>query len=190
MPLRFWNDEDDVRYRETYFDAFPEVWTRGDFIRFNERCGCYIYGRSDATLNRHGVRIGSAEIYETVETVPGVRDSLIVCIELPGSGFYMPLFVQMHDGDELDAATKQTIIDKLRIERSLRHVPDDIIAVPSIPYTLTMKKMEVPVRRLLLGIPADKSFRADAMADPTAMEWYVEFARARAENMNAGDTEA
>ena len=186
MPLGLWNDEGDRRYRETYFEAFAGVWTHGDFIKINERGGCYIYGRSDATLNRHGVRIGSAEIYETVESVEGVRDSLIVCVELSDGGFYMPLFVQMHDGHDLDARTKEAVVSRLRAERSPRHVPDEIIPVPAIPYTLSMKKMEVPVRRLLLGKPAEQSFQADALADPKAMDWYLDFARSRAANKHLG----
>lgn len=177
MPLQFWDDPGSQRYRDTYFDTFPGVWRHGDFIRINARGGCYIYGRSDATLNRHGVRIGSAEIYRTVEKIEGVLDSLVVCLELPDGGFYMPLFVQLRAGVELDAALRREIEQRLRFDASPRHVPDSIDAVPAIPYTLTGKKMEVPVRRLLLGAQLAEVAKPDAMANPDAMDWYVEFAR-------------
>lgn len=179
MPMYFWNDPGDQRYRETYFDVFPGVWRHGDFIRINQRGGCYIYGRSDATLNRYGVRIGSAEIYRIVEKIEGIRDSLIVCIELPDGNFYMPLFVQLHEGVALDAALRREIEGRLRREASPRHVPDSIDAVPAIPYTLTGKKMEVPVRKLLRGAPLEQVAKPDAMADPQALDWYVGFARSR-----------
>ncbi len=177
MPLCFWDDPEDQRYRETYLDVFPGVWRHGDFIRINERGGCYIYGRSDATLNRHGVRIGSAEIYRTVEKIEGVLNSLVVCVELNDGGFYMPLFVQLREGVELTAELCKEIEQRLRTEASPRHVPDSIDAVPAIPYTLTGKKMEVPVRRLLLGAQVDEVAKPDAMVNPHALDWYVEFAR-------------
>lgn len=177
MPLYFWDDPEDQRYRETYLDVFPGVWRHGDFIRINDRGGCYIYGRSDATLNRHGVRIGSAEIYRTVEKIEGVVNSLVVCVELKDGGFYMPLFVQLREGVELSAELCREIEQRLRTEASPRHVPDSIDAVPAIPYTLTGKKMEVPVRRLLLGAQVDQVAKPDAMVNPQAMDWYVEFAR-------------
>lgn len=177
MPLYFWNDPDDQRYRETYFDVFPGVWRHGDFLRINARGGCYIHGRSDATLNRYGVRIGSAEIYRIVEKIDGVLDSLVICVELRDGGFYMPLFVRLREDVELTAGLRQQIEQRLRTEASPRHVPDSIDVVPAIPYTLTGKKMEVPVRRLLLGARLEEVAKPDAMADPQAMDWYVEFSR-------------
>ena len=179
MPLHFWNDPGDVRYRETYFDQFPGVWRHGDFIRINARGGAYIYGRSDATLNRYGVRIGSAEIYRAVDALDEVADSLVVCLELPGGGFYMPLFVKPAPGVALDDALRTRIAAKLRSDCSPRHVPDEMHAVTAIPYTLTGKKMEVPIRRILAGARPQKVASRDAMMDPTALDWYVAFAERR-----------
>jgi acetoacetyl-CoA synthetase len=176
MPLRFWNDPGDVRYRETYFEQFPGVWRHGDFIRINERGGAYIYGRSDSTLNRYGVRIGSAEIYRAVDGLDEVADSLVVCLELPGGGFYMPLFVKTVPGVVLDDGLRARIAAKLRTDCSPRHVPDEMHAVDAIPYTLTGKKMEVPIRRILAGAVPQKVASRDAMMDPTALDWYVAFA--------------
>ena len=179
MPLRFWNDPGDARYRETYFERFPGVWRHGDFIKINARGGCYIYGRSDSTLNRYGVRIGSAEIYRAVEALDDVADSLVVCLELPGGDFYMPLFVRAAPGATVDDALRARIVAKLRADCSPRHVPDEIIGVDAIPYTLTGKKMEVPVRRILAGMAPEKVASRDAMMQPEALDWYVRFAELR-----------
>jgi len=181
MPIFMWGDEDFSRYRESYFDVYPGLWRHGDFMLINERGGCYVHGRSDSTLNRFGVRIGSAEIYRTLEKVDGVLDSLIVCIEEPGGGYYMPLFVQLREGHALDEALTGEIRARLRGERSPRHVPDEVIAVPAIPYTLTGKKMEVPVRKLLMGWPAEKAYSPDAMQNRQSMDWFIDFARRRSE---------
>ena len=178
MPLRFMNDPGDARYRETYFEQFPGVWRHGDFIKINARGGCYIYGRSDSTLNRYGVRIGSAEIYRAVEQLDEIADSLVVCLELPGGGFYMPLFVRLADGAVFDDVLRARIAAKLRGDCSPRHVPDEIHEVAAIPYTLTGKKMEIPVRRILAGTPPEKAASRDAMMQPEALDWYVQFARA------------
>ncbi|GAC1572658.1 MAG: acetoacetate--CoA ligase [Candidatus Elarobacter sp.] len=180
MPLCFWNDPDDKRYRETYFEHFPGVWRHGDFIKINRRGGCYIYGRSDSTLNRYGVRIGSAELYRAVEQLDEIADSLVVCLELPDGGFYMPLFVRPAEGVAIDDAVRARIVAKLRTDCSPRHVPDEIHAVEAIPYTLTGKKMEVPVRRILAGMPAGKVASREAMMQPSALDWYVAFAESRA----------
>ena len=179
MPLRFMNDPGDARYRETYFEHFPGVWRHGDFIKINERGGCYIYGRSDSTLNRYGVRIGSAEIYRAVEQLDEIADSLIVCLELPGGAFFMPLFVRLADGVVLDDALRERIVAKLRTDCSPRHVPDEIHAVGAIPYTLTGKKMEIPVRRILGGTPPEKAASREAMMDPSALDWFIAFAASR-----------
>jgi acetoacetyl-CoA synthetase len=176
MPLRFWNDPDDRRYRETYFERFPGVWRHGDFLKINERGGCFIYGRSDSTLNRFGVRIGSAEIYRILERIPAVADSLVVCLERPAGEFFMPLFVKLTPSHVLDDALRAEIAGKLRNEGSPRHVPDTIVAVEAIPYTLTGKKMEIPVRRLLGGARASEVASRDAMMDPSALDIYVEYA--------------
>jgi acetoacetyl-CoA synthetase len=179
MPLRFWNDPGDVRYHETYFERFPGVWRHGDFIKINQRGGAYIYGRSDATLNRFGVRIGSAEIYRAIEQLPEIADSLVVCLEMPGGGFWMPLFVRLAPGVELDEGLRARIATTLRRDCSPRHVPDEIDAVEAIPYTLTGKKMEIPVRRILAGTPPEKAASPDAMMNPRALDWYVSFAGLR-----------
>ncbi|MCP5367335.1 MAG: acetoacetate--CoA ligase [Hyphomicrobiales bacterium] len=176
MPVFFWNDPGGTRYRESYFEDFPGRWRHGDFIRFNADGSCVIYGRSDSTLNRYGVRIGTAEIYRVLETIDGVRDSLIVNLDLPGGRFHMPLFVVMEEGRELDDTLRDTINGALRTRFSPRHQPDAIHAVPAIPHTLTGKKMEVPVRRILMGMDPGKAASRDAMADPGALDYFVDFA--------------
>jgi acetoacetyl-CoA synthetase len=180
MPLFFWNDPDDARYRDSYFSTYPGVWRHGDFIKINARGGAYVYGRSDSTLNRYGVRIGSAEIYRCVERLDEVADSLILCIETPGGGFYMPLFVKLAAGLELDEEMKKLIVQRLRTECSPRHVPDEIHAVPDIPYTLSAKKMEVPVRRIMQGMAPEKVAAPDSMRNPAAIDWFVAFRAANA----------
>lgn len=177
MPVRFWNDAGDARYRESYFNHFPEVWRHGDFIRINDRGGCYIYGRSDSTLNRHGVRIGSAEIYRVVEELDEVADSMVVCCEMPGGNFFMPLFVRLAPGLSLDKPLMERIRERLREHCSPRHVPDRMIQVQAIPYTLTGKKMEVPVRKILMGVPVESAASRDAMANPESLDWFAQFAR-------------
>jgi len=176
QPIYFWGDDNKERYRASYFDTFPGVWRHGDLIKFTDTGGCYIYGRSDSTLNRYGVRIGTAEIYRVLETVPEVADSLIICGEMADGGFYMPLFVKLAAGQELDAELVRQINTKLRQQASPRHVPDTIVAAPAIPYTLTGKKMEVPVRKLMMGMPPAKAASRDSMADPTVLDWYADFA--------------
>jgi acetoacetyl-CoA synthetase len=177
MPLYLWNDPGDERYRATYFDRYPGVWRHGDFAKINARGGCYVYGRSDATLNRYGVRIGSAEIYRALEELPGVADALIVCLELPNGDFYMPLFVKPAAGTDADDALKKRIVGQLRSRCSPRHVPDDIHGVPAIPYTLSAKKMEIPVRRILAGFAPGAVVDRESLADPSSLDWYVAFAR-------------
>ena len=164
MPVRLWNDDDGELYRQTYFADFPGVWRQGDFFRVNERGGCFVLGRSDATLNRYGIRIGTAEIYAALESVPEVADALIVNLDLPDGGFFMPLFVTLAE-------------DRLRSEYTARHVPDKIIAVPAIPATLTGKKMEVPVRKILMGARPDDAANRNAMANPQALDAFAEYAR-------------
>ena len=175
MPVGFWNDPDNRRYRESYFEDYPGIWRHGDFFRINARGGCFVLGRSDATLNRYGVRIGTAEIYRTLAALPEVEDSLIVNLDLPDGGFFMPLFVKLAPGASLEAAADR-IRDTLRGEYTARHVPDKIIAVPGIPMTLTGKKMEVPVRRVLLGMAPEKAANASAMANPRALDFFIEYA--------------
>jgi len=177
MPIRFWNDKDDTRYHESYFATFPGVWRHGDFIKINSRGGCYIYGRSDSTLNRFGVRIGTAEIYRAVEQEPEIGDSLVVCLELPGGTFFMPLFVTLKPGARLTDELRTRLAGRLRQDCSPRHVPDAVYTTPAIPYTLTGKKMEIPVRKILLGRPPEEAASRDAMANPQSIDWFADFAR-------------
>jgi acetoacetyl-CoA synthetase len=179
MPLYFWGDPHFARYTASYFDLWPGVWRHGDRVQFAASGGVQVLGRSDATLNRFGVRIGSAEIYRTMEGVDGVVDSLIVCIEDGKGGFWMPLFVQMAAGQALTEAKRREIVQRLRTDRSPRHVPDEIVAVPEIPMTLTGKKMEVPVRKLLMGQPVGKVASRDATRNPGALDWFAAFAAGR-----------
>lgn len=179
MPIFLWGDEGDTRYRESYLAAFPGVWTHGDWVVFDADGNVQVLGRSDATLNRFGVRIGTAEIYRTIEGIDGIVDSLIVCIEEPGGGYYMPLFVQLAPDRQLDAAMATEIRARLKTERSPRHVPDQLHAVDAIPYTLTGKKMEVPVRKLLLGFAPEKVASRGSMKNPAALDFFIAFAQRR-----------
>ncbi|MEZ4861631.1 MAG: acetoacetate--CoA ligase [Caldilineaceae bacterium] len=179
MPLYFWNDPAMTRYRESYFDMFPGVWRHGDWLKLNARNGGVIYGRSDSTINRQGIRMGTSEIYQAVATLPEILDSLIIDLELLGRDSYMPLFVTLRDGVTLDDELRQRIKRKIREDISPRHVPNEIIAVAEIPYTLSGKKMEVPVRRILLGHPLEKAANPGAMRNPHALDFFVEFARQR-----------
>lgn len=177
MPVKFWNDPDGKRYHDSYFDTFPGVWRHGDFMRITPEGGCVIHGRSDSTLNRYGIRIGTAEIYRAVEDFDEIEDSLIVNLDLPKGAFFMPLFVVPRPGVTLDDALKTKIAKRIRADFSPRHVPDAIIAVEAIPYTLTGKKMEVPVRRILMGAPLAKAANPDAMRNADAIDFFVRYAR-------------
>jgi acetoacetyl-CoA synthetase len=176
MPVGLWGDTDGSLYRESYFAQFPGVWRHGDFFRINSRGGSFVLGRSDAVLNRQGVRIGTAEVYRALATIEEVEDALIVNLDLDGGQFFMPLFVKLADELVLDAALEQKIAGRLRREYTPRHVPDLIVQVPAIPVTLTGKKMEVPVRRILLGVPADEAANRNAMANPGSLDFYVRYA--------------
>ncbi|MDT3671718.1 MAG: acetoacetate--CoA ligase [Aromatoleum sp.] len=177
MPIGFWNDPGHVRYREAYFEEFPGVWRHGDFFRINGRGGCFVLGRSDATLNRQGVRIGTAEIYRALATLDGVEDALIVNLDLPHNQFFMPLFVKLSAGAHLDADLEKRINTLLRKEYTPRHVPDRIIEVSCIPATLTGKKMEVPVRKILMGLPVEKAVNRNTMGNPQALDFFIHYAK-------------
>ena len=177
MPVRFWGDDDGERYRSTYFDEYPGIWRFGDWIVFTERGSCVVTGRSDATLNRGGVRLGTGEFYAVVENLDSVLDSLVVHLEDPEGGpGELILFVQLTDGFSLDDALRSSIASALRGALSPRHVPDTIESVPSIPRTMTGKKLELPVKRILLGDPPEKVASRDALADPGAIDAFVGFA--------------
>jgi acetoacetyl-CoA synthetase len=177
MPVYFWNDKDGSRYRESYFDEYPGVWRHGDFFRVNQRGGCFVLGRSDATLNRLGVRIGTAEIYRALAQLAEIEDTLVVNLDLPGGKFFMPLFVKLTDGLRLDADLERKICERLRREYTTRHVPDRVIQVPGIPVTLTRKKMEVPVRKILLGVAVEQAANRNAMANPESLDFFVNYAK-------------
>ncbi len=176
MPLFFWNDPDNKRYYDSYFEMYPGIWRHGDWIKVLPNGSSIIYGRSDSTINRMGIRMGSSEIYRVVEGLPEVMDSLIVGVELPGGKYYMPLFVVLRDGIVLDDALKTKIKQSLRANVSPHHVPDEIIAVADVPRTLSGKKMEVPVKKLLLGVPVEKAGSTDAMGNPQSMQFFIDFA--------------
>ncbi|MEN9727450.1 MAG: hypothetical protein RL434_1816 [Pseudomonadota bacterium] len=176
MPLYFWNDPDGARYRDSYFTDYPGMWRHGDFFRVNARGGCFISGRSDSTLNRYGVRIGTAEIYRAVEALPEIADSLIVNLDLEGGRFFMPMFVKLAPGAVLDDALTAKVAETLRREASPRHVPDRLYAVEEIPYTLTGKKLEVPVRKILMGFEVAKAASRDAMMNPGSLDYFIQFA--------------
>jgi acetoacetyl-CoA synthetase len=176
MPIFFWNDPEQRRYRESYFGMYPGVWRHGDWIRFTGRGTSVIYGRSDSTINRHGIRMGTAEIYRVVEELPEIRDSLVIDLEFLGRPSFMPLFVVLAPGEILDDALKFRITQQIRSKASARHVPDDIYQVVEIPRTLTGKKMEVPIRKLLLGASPEKVTSSDAMANPKSIGFFLRMA--------------
>ncbi|MEM8489520.1 MAG: acetoacetate--CoA ligase [Pseudomonadota bacterium] len=177
MPLYFVNDDDHARYRAAYFEDIPGVWRHGDYFELNERGGCYIYGRSDSTLNRNGVRIGTAEVYRVVEALDEVEDSLIVCAPDSSGVDRLPLFLQLRAGADLDDRLVEKVTSALKQKCSARHVPDNVIQVDEIPYTLTGKKLEVPVQRLLSGKPLEEAASTASMRNPAAIEVFAELAK-------------
>ncbi|HET7639548.1 MAG TPA: acetoacetate--CoA ligase, partial [Ktedonobacteraceae bacterium] len=176
MPLFFWNDPDGKRYHDSYFDMYPGVWRHGDWIKITPTGSAIIYGRSDSTINRSGIRMGSSEIYRVVEGLPEVLDSLIVGIERPGGKYYMPLFVVLREGVVLDDTLKARIKERLRSNISPHHVPDEIYAITDVPRTLSGKKLEVPVKKLFMGVPIEKAISMDAMGNPQSIQFFIEHA--------------
>jgi acetoacetyl-CoA synthetase len=176
MPLHLWNDTENQRYLESYFDMYPGIWRHGDWVRINPTGSGVIVGRSDSTINRMGVRMGSSEIYATVEDLPEVADSLVVGLELSGGQYWMPLFVVVEEGLKLDNALKTKIKDKIRRTLSPRHVPDEIYSIADVPRTLNAKKLEVPVKKILSGIPPAKAVNVDSMSNPQSIDYFVELA--------------
>lgn len=177
MPLFFWNDPDNARYRESYFEMFPGVWRHGDWIKITERGTAVIYGRSDSTINRQGVRMGTSEFYRVVEAIPDVLDSLVIDLEGLGGESYMPLFVVLRDGETLDDALTNEIKRRIRVELSPRHVPDAIYPIPAVPRTLSGKKLEVPIKKLFLGVPLEKAANPGSMSNPHTLRYFVEMAQ-------------
>jgi acetoacetyl-CoA synthetase len=176
MPLYFWNDPDHKRYRESYFEMFPGVWRHGDWVKITSRDSLVIYGRSDSTINRQGVRMGTSEIYRTVEDIPEVLDSLVIDLEGLGGASYMPLFVVLKPGVELNDELKTRINTRIRSSLSPRHVPNDIFVIPEIPRTLSGKKLEVPVKKIMKGVPIEKAANPDSMSNPHVLRYFVDLA--------------
>jgi acetoacetyl-CoA synthetase len=173
MPISFWNDDDGHRYRESYFAMYPGVWRHGDWIKIQPDGSSVIYGRSDSTLNRGGVRMGTADFYRVVEALPEIADSLVVDTGQLGQEGRLLLYVQLADGQELSDEVVGRIRTALRSTLSPRHVPDEVRAVPGIPRTLSGKKLEVPVRKILLGTPVEKAANPDAMANPEVLAYFT-----------------
>ncbi len=177
MPIYFWNDTDHQRYISSYFELYEGIWRHGDWICITPRNGLVIYGRSDATLNRGGIRIGTSEIYRAVDKIEEIADSLIICLERKGGEYYMPLFVKLKDGIALDKSLKDKINRTIREDYTPRHIPDEVIAVEDIPYTISGKKTEAPVKKILMGHDLDKAINRDALRNPKAMDFFMEMAK-------------
>lgn len=179
MPLMFWGDDDGSRLHESYFDTYPGIWRHGDWIKFTPEGGSIIYGRSDATINRRGLRLGSSEIYRAVEGLDEVMDSLVVDLEFLGRESFMPLFVVMKEGHALDDAMRDRIRSAIRAQVSARFLPDDIVEIAEVPRTLSGKKLEVPVKKLLLGGDPEKVVNRDSMANPDSFDPFIAYATTR-----------
>ncbi len=184
MPLGIWGDENGERYRDAYFDApYPDwppgVWRHGDWVTVTRRGTAVVHGRSDSTLNRHGVRMGSADIYAAVEALPEVDEALVLGVEQPDGGYWLPLFVRLAPGVDLDDALVQRVRERVRDDASPRHVPDEVVAVPAVPHTATGKKLEVPLKRIAQGVPVERALNLGAVDDPEAVRWFVRYLAGR-----------
>ena len=194
MPPYFWGDKDHQRYLGSYFDTFPagqgrkpgggdlpadagSVWRHGDWLKITPEGRAIIYGRSDATINRYGLRMGTSELYSAIEALPEVLDSMVVDLEYLGKDSYMPLFVVLRPGVELDDALRARLNGAIRTALSPRFVPNDIFQVAEIPRTLSGKKQELPIKKLMLGQPVEKVLNRDAMANPACLDWYIDLAK-------------
>ena len=185
MPLYFWGDTDGKRYFESYFDTYPGVWRHGDWLKLiprPESVTAIIYGRSDSTINRYGIRMGTSELYRVVEEFPEVSDSLVIDLEYLGRESFMALFVVLRNGEaEVSAELSKTLTDAIRNKLSGRYVPNAVIAIQEVPRTLSGKKMEVPIKKILLGQSVEKSVNRDSMANPNSIDWFVEYAKTRSQ---------
>ncbi len=177
MPIYFWNDEGDKRYHESYFEMFPGYWRHGDWMRVSDRGSVEIVGRSDSTLNRGGIRIGTSEVYRGVDQVDEILDSLVVSLELGNGRYFMPLFVQLREGLTLNDDIVQKIKSSLMESFTRRHVPDEVFQVSEIPYTMTGKKLETPIKKILLGFDLKKSVNRDSMKNPETIDYFIEFSK-------------
>lgn len=178
MPIYFWHDPDGARYRDAYFDTYPSVWRHGDWITITDRGSIVVHGRSDSTLNRHGIRMGSADIYQAVERLPEIAEALVIGAEQPDGGYWMPLFVVLAEGAELTDELHGRIENVIRTEVSPRHVPDQITVAPAIPHTRTGKKLEVPIKKLFQGADPARIVERSAVDDPDLLDWYAGVGRA------------
>ncbi|GGC63307.1 acetoacetate--CoA ligase [Hoyosella rhizosphaerae] len=177
MPVAFWNDPDGSKYLDAYFDTYPGIWRHGDWISITDHGTILMHGRSDSTLNRHGVRMGSADIYQVVEQIPDVFEALILGVELPDGEYWMPLFVHLADEVELTDEVQHRIVSAIREQLSPRHVPDEIIAAPAIPHTRTGKKLEVPLKKILQGGDPGRAVDRSAVDSPELVDWFAQFRR-------------
>ncbi len=176
MPVYFWGDEDGSRYRESYFEMFPGVWRHGDWIEITSRGTAVIYGRSDSTINRSGIRMGTSEIYRAVLSLDQIVDALVVDVPRPGTEGWMPLFIVLREGAELDDELRREIAKRVRAQCSPRHVPDEVFVIEAVPRTLSGKVLEVPVKRILMGTPAAQAASRDSLANPAALDYFTEMA--------------
>jgi acetoacetyl-CoA synthetase len=176
MPVRFWGDADGSRYRSSYFEMFPGTWRHGDWIEITSRGTAVIYGRSDSTINRGGIRMGTSEIYRAVLDLDEIVDALVVDVPRPGTDGWMPLFVVLREGAELDEDLIREIARRVRSQCSPRHVPDEVFAIDAVPRTLSGKVLEVPVKRILMGTPAAQAASRDSLANPAALDYFTEMA--------------
>jgi acetoacetyl-CoA synthetase len=180
MPVFFWGDPDGERYRDSYFSVFPGIWRHGDWIEITSRGTAIITGRSDSTINRGGIRMGTAEIYSAVLALDEIRDALVVDVPQEGEESWLPLFVVLEEGAELDDGLVKAIRARVREDCSPRHVPSDVIAIDAVPRTLSGKVLEVPVKRILMGTEPEKAASRDSLANPEALDWFADLAKHRA----------
>jgi acetoacetyl-CoA synthetase len=181
MPVHLWNDSDAARYTESYFETWPGVWRHGDWVTLYSDGSLAIHGRSDSTLNRQGVRLGSSDFYDVLETMPEITETLVVGVDQPDDGYWLGLFVVPAPGHALDENLKQRIVTTLRTRLTPRHVPDEIVEAPAVPHTLSGKRLEVPIKKLLTGRPLEKAANIASVDDPDALRWYARFAADRLE---------
>ncbi|MGW4525027.1 acetoacetate--CoA ligase [Amycolatopsis sp. NPDC004378] len=179
MPVSLWNDPGAVRYTESYFDTWPGVWRHGDWVTVHADGSVSIHGRSDSTLNRHGVRLGSSDFYDVLETQPEITETLVIGVDLPDDGYWLGLFVVPAPGHALDDALREKIVTTLRTRLTARHVPDEIVEAPAVPHTLSGKRLEVPIKKLLSGKAVEQAVNLASVDDPDALRWYARFAEQR-----------